>query len=235
MPVTISTNPASSIATNLATLNGYVSSIGNLTSVQVWFNYGTTPGYGRITAYQTISMPQGFSAQITGLNTGADYYFQAVAQTPDGTKVYGSQQVFSTVSSSSISVITSAASSVTASTAILNGTLSNLGATPYAQVWFEYGTTADFGNSTDLQQMNAPGNFSAAVTGLAPGLTYYYHAVAMNPTGGSRSVYGAATSFNTTGSGPGPIPTTGIPVFIWVILGVFLILIFVLIMLLAMR
>ncbi|MGA9049532.1 MAG: hypothetical protein WB588_11125 [Dehalococcoidia bacterium] len=237
VPVNISTNAASSIATNIATLNGYISSIGTLPSVQVWFNYGTTPGYGKITTYQTINMPQGFSAQITGLNPGIDYYFQAVAQTPDGTKVYGSQQVFSTVSNSSISVITASASSITASTAVLNGGLSNLGNTPYAQVWFEYGTTADFGNSTDLQQLNGPGNFSSAVAGLAPGRTYYYHAAALNPTGGSRSVYGAATSFSTpgSGSGPGPGPTAGIPVFIWVIMGVFLILIFVLILLLAMR
>jgi hypothetical protein len=118
---------------------------------------------------------------------------------------------------------------------VLNGALGNLGNTPYAQVWFEYGTTADFGNSTDLQQMTGPGNFSSAVTGLAPGRIYYYHAVALNPTAGSRSVYGAATSFTTPGSGPGPGPTTEIPIFIWVVLGVFLILIFVLILLLAAR
>ncbi len=235
VPVNLSTNPASSVGTNMATLNGFVSSIGNLPSVQVWFNYGTTPNYGKITSYQTITMPQGFSAQITGLNAGIDYYYQAMAQTQGGTKVYGSQQVFSTVSNSNISVITSPATGITASTAVLNGALGNLGNTPFAQVWFEYGTTADFGNSTDLQQMNGPSNFSSAATGLAPGRTYYYHAVAMNPTGGSRSVYGAATSFTTPGSGPGPGPTTEIPIFIWVILGVFLILIFVLIMLLASR
>jgi hypothetical protein len=235
VPVNISTNPASSVATNMATLNGFVSSIGNLPSVQVWFNYGTSPSYGKTTAYQTITMPQGFSAQITGLNTGIDYYYQAMAQTQDGTKVYGSQQVFSTVSNSNISVVTSPASSITASTAVVNGAMGNLGNTSFVQVWFEYGTTADFGNSTDLQQMTGPGNFSSAVAGLAPGRTYYYHAVAMNPTGGSRSVYGAATSFTTPGSGPGPGPTTEIPMFIWVVLGVFLILIFVLIMLLAAR
>jgi hypothetical protein len=158
-----------------------------------------------------------------------------MAQTPDGTKVYGSQQVFSTVSNSNISVNTASATGVTASTVVLNGALGNLGNTPFVQVWFEYGTTADFGNSTDLQQMSGPGNFSSAVTGLAPGRTYYYHAVAMNPTGGSRSVYGAATSFSTPGSGPGPGPITEIPMFIWVVLGIFLILIFVLIMLLASR
>lgn len=235
VPVNISTNPASGVGTNMGTLNGFVSSIGNLPSVQVWFNYGTTPGYGKISSYHTITMPQGFSYQLTGLNAGIDYYYQAVAQTQDGAKVYGSQQVFSTVSNSSISVTTTSASGITASTVVLNGALGNLGNTPYAQVWFEYGTTADFGNSTDLQQMTGPGNFSSAVTGLAPGRIYYYHAVALNPTAGSRSVYGAATSFTTPGSGPGPGPTTEIPIFIWVVLGVFLILIFVLILLLAAR
>jgi hypothetical protein len=116
--------------------------------------------------------------------------------------------------------------------------LQSLGNTSKAQVWFEYGTTADYGNSTDMQTMNYPGQFSSAITGLAPGRTYYFRAVALNPTAGGRSVYSPATSFSTSGSGPGPNPApqpTAIPMFVWLIGAGFVIVIIILIILLAGR
>jgi hypothetical protein len=237
-PISISTNPASSVSTNVATFNGYVNSIGTLPSIQVWFNWGNSPDYGSITAYQTVTSGQAISAQITGLASGVDYYFQAVGQSPDGTKVYGTQQIFTTVGKSNISVGASPATSISNSTAILNGMLQSLGNTSKAQVWFEYGTTADYGNSTDMQTMNYPGQFSSAITGLAPGRTYYFRAVALNPTAGGRSVYSPATSFSTSGSGPGPNPApqpTAIPMFVWLIGAGFVIVIIILIILLAGR
>ncbi|MCX6007733.1 MAG: hypothetical protein NTZ34_10830, partial [Chloroflexi bacterium] len=235
-PVSISTNSASSVSTNAATFNAYVNSIGTLPSVQVWFKWGNTPDASNITAYQTISSIQGVSAQVTGLTSGTDYYFQAMAQAPDGTKVYGVQQVFTTVGNSNIGVSTAPATGISGSTAVLNGILGNLGNTSRAQVWFEYGTTADFGNSTEQQTLDYPGQFSSTITGLAPGRTYYYRAVALNPTAGGRSVHSPASSFVTSGSGPGPAPQSDtIPMFVWLIGGGFLIVIIILIMLLASR
>ena len=221
-----------------ATFNAYISSIGTLTSIQVWFNWGNSPNYGSITAYQTVTSPQALSAQVTGLASGVDYYFQAVGQSPDGTKVYGTQQIFTTVGKSSISVSASPATSISNSTAILNGMLQSLGNTSRAQVWFEYGTTADYGNSTEMQTMDYPGQFSSPVSGLAHGRTYYFRAVALNPTAGGRSVYSPATSFNTSGSGPGPGPSpqsTSIPMFVWLIGAGFVIVIIILIILLVSR
>lgn len=237
-PISISTNPASSVSTNTAAFNAYINSIGTLPSIQVWFNWGNSPNYGSITSYQTVTSVQAISAQVTGLASGVDYYFQAVGQSPDGTKVYGTQQIFTTVGNSSISVAASPATSISNSTAILNGMLQSLGNTSRAQVWFEYGTTADYGNSTDMQTMDYPGQFSSAIAGLAPGRTYYFRAVALNPTAGGRSVYSPATSFGTSGSGPGPSPSpqsTAIPMFVWLIGAGFVIVIVILIILLASR
>jgi hypothetical protein len=235
-PVSISTSSASSISTTAATFNAYVNSIGTLPSVQIWFKWGNTPDSGSITAYQTVSSVQAISAQVTGLTAGTQYYFQAVAQAPDGAKVYGVQQVFTTVGNSNIAVSTAPATSISGSTAVLNGMLGSLGNTSRAEVWFEYGTTADFGNSTEQQTMSYPGQFSAAITGLAPGRTYYYRTVALNPTAGGRSVHSPASSFVTSGSGPGPSPQPdSIPMFVWLIGGGFLIVIIILIMLLASR
>jgi len=238
-PVNIMTNAASNISANAATLNAYINSLGNVSSIQFWFNWGPSPSYGKITEYQTVTAAQAVSAQITDLTAGLNYYYQAMAQTPDGTKIYGSQQIFSTVAKSSISVTTSPVSAVTSSTAVLNGVLNNLGNTSKVQVWFEYGTTADYGNSTELQTLYNPGTFSSAVTGLAPSRTYYYRAVALNPTAGGKSVNGAATMFTTSGGGPGPGPSPSpipdIPPFVWLIMGGFLVIIIILIILLAGR
>ncbi|MDD5312513.1 MAG: hypothetical protein PHO26_05695 [Dehalococcoidia bacterium] len=234
-PVTISTNTASSINTTTATLNGNINSMGTARSVQIWFDYGTTSDYGMTSQTQTFAVPGSFSSTISGLVPGTTYYFQAVGQTPDGAKAYGNQDTFTTVGASKLAVTTYPASSITSSTAVLNGFLSETGGTTFAQVWFEYGPTTEFGNSTSMQTMSSAGSFSGTVTGLKSGLTYYCRAVALNPTAGGRSVHGDITSFVTTGS-PTPTPPSGeIPAFIWLMGAGFVIIIIILIILIITR
>jgi phosphodiesterase/alkaline phosphatase D-like protein len=235
-PVSISTNPASNISTNAATLNAYVNSLGSVRSVQVIFNFGQTPQYGSVTSPTTVTYPGTVSFQITGISPGTQYYYQAVAQTPDNLKVYGSGNVFSSVSNSSLSVATSPASAITSSSAILNGFLQDRGSSTTVQAWFEYGSTADMGNSSEIQTVNDTGAYySTVITGLAPGRTYYYRSVALNPTGGGRSVNGSISSFVTGGSGPAPAPVPGVPTFVWLIIGGFVIVIIIVIILLSSR
>ncbi len=234
-PVSLTTSAASSISTTAATLNAYVNSLGGQRSVQVYFNYGKTLDFGSVAAPQTVTSPGTVSYQIMGLTPGATYYFQAVAQTPDNLKVYGSTEIFSTVSNSTLAVSTYPVTAVTTSSAILNGYLQDIGTTSTAQVWFEYGITADFGNTTDMQMLNRSSAFSSVVTGLAAGRTYYYRAVALNPTGGGRSVNGTVTSFVTPGGGPTPTPATGVPFFVWLIIGGFVIVIIIVVILLTSR
>jgi phosphodiesterase/alkaline phosphatase D-like protein len=234
-PVSVTTGAASGISTTAATLNAYVNSLGGQRSVQVYFNFGKSMDFGSVAASQTVTLPGTVSYQIMGLTPGTTYYFQAVAQTPDNLKVYGATEIFSTVSNSTLGVATYPATAVTASSAILNGYLQDIGNTSTAQVWFEYGTTADFGNTTDMQTLGRSTTFSTVVTGLAPGRTYYYRAVALNPTAGGRSVNGAVSSFVTTGSGPTPPPVPGVPIFVWLIISGFVIVIIIVIILLASR
>jgi hypothetical protein len=234
-PVSLSTSAASGISTTAATLNAYVNSLGGQRSVQVYFNFGKSMDFGSVAASQTVYSPGTVSYQIVGLTPGATYYFQAVAQTPDNLKTYGATELFSTVSNSTLAVATYPATSVTASSAILNGYLQDIGNTSTAQVWFEYGITADFGNTTNMQTSYRSSAFSTVVTGLAQGRTYYYRAVALNPTGGGRSVNGSVSSFVTPGSGPTPPPVPGVPVFVWLIIAGFVIVIVILIILLASR
>ena len=236
-PVSISTNSASSISTTAATLNAYVNSLGNVRSVDVRFQWGTTPSYGNTTQVQAVSYSGAVSMELNGLAPGADYYFQAFAQTPDGARVYGGQSVFTTISSSKAAVTASPATAISSSTAVLNGELRETGGAYGIQVWFEYGTTAQFGNSTPPFSMNSPGSFSTPVSGLVPGRAYYYRAVALNQTAGSRSVYSPISTFSTAGgpTPPGPQPEPGVPMFVWLIGGGMLMVIIILVILLGAR
>lgn len=235
-PVTLYTNPASSISSNTATLNANVGSMGSVRALRIYFNYGKGNQLSTTTPAQTITSPGSVSYQLTDLTAGTEYSFQAVAETSEGGKIYGGIESFTTVSTSRISVTTSPATGVTSTTAILNGVLDDMGNASRVQVWFEYGTTADFGNSSDVQSMDRPGTFSSVITGLAPQKTYYYRSVALNPTAGSRSITGPASMFTTSsGAAPSPEPSTGTPIFIWFIMGGFIVIIIILTILLASR
>lgn len=78
--------------------------------------------------------------------------------------------------------------------ATLNGQLVDDGGLVCA-VWFEWGTTTDYGFETPQQGGFTSGmTFNATLTGLARGVPYHYRAVARNANG---TVYGNDVSFAT--------------------------------------
>jgi phosphodiesterase/alkaline phosphatase D-like protein len=237
-PVSISTGAASGLTTSSANLNAYINSLGSARSASAYFNFGKTTDMGMTTSAQPVGGPGPVTSTVSGLLPGTEYYFQAVAQTPDGNKSYGSVDTFTTIGESKITVSTQPAGSITSSTAVLDGNLDNLGNTSVVQVWFEYGKTADFGNSTAMQTRTMTGPYSTTVTGLAANTTYYFRAMALNPTGGGKTVHGPASSFVTTGS-PHPTPPSPpspeVPVFVWLIGFGFVVIIIILIVLLVSR
>jgi CSLREA domain-containing protein len=92
-------------------------------------------------------------------------------------------------------VATSPATSVSASTATLNGTANpdNQPTTAY----FEYGTSASYGSQTAAQPVGwdySAHTLAQSVTGLAPATTYHYRLVATSPFG---TAVGADQSFVT--------------------------------------
>ncbi len=73
-----------------------------------------------------------------------------------------------------------------------NGTPGRVVLSPrLSQVSFEWGLSADYGNSTVPQTMTAAGVFSALISGLAPNTTYHYRAVAA----GDGTAYGDDMTF----------------------------------------
>lgn len=201
---TVETNDASVVTTTSATLNGNLTSLGTAVSVNVSFEWGLTDSYGNVTAEVAKVGMGGFSAGITGLTDNTTYHLRAKAD-GDGDPVYGEDTAFTTASAALLSVTTGGATSVTTTSATLNGTLTSLGTADNVTVSFVWGTVAGgpYPNVTDNQTLTSTGAFSANLSGLAPVTVYYYTAKAV----GADTVYGNEVSLTT--STTLPTVTTG--------------------------
>ena len=103
-------------------------------------------------------------------------------------------------------VVTTAATSVTGTTASLNGTVNANGNS--TAVTFEYGLTTAYGTTVPGVPATVTGNtvtpVTAAITGLAPNTLYHFR---VNGTNSSGSSSGADLTF-TTGAAPPTVVTT---------------------------
>jgi len=194
--LSITTRAASLISPSSALLHAYINSTGSAPYIRAWFNFGPVPEYGGSTPVQSFTAAGPVSAQISGLIAQTEYYFQAVAQAPDGKMTYGRQSVFMTAPVPGMIVTTYPATGVTDAGATLNGSMDNTGNTASVQAWFAYGTTAEFGNVTVVKTVDSPLPFSSVIPVL-PGTTYYYRALALNPLTGGNPVSGETVSFLT--------------------------------------
>jgi hypothetical protein len=85
------------VGCNYAVLWGYLNSRGSTSSVEVYFQYGTTNTYGSETLHQTLThKPRFFIAMVNNLLPNPTYHFRAVA-VGDGTS-YGDDRIFRTIS-----------------------------------------------------------------------------------------------------------------------------------------
>jgi hypothetical protein len=93
-PVVV-TNFATNVASSSATLNGSLDPHGLATNV--YFQYGTTTGYGHTTPIQsqTGNTFRDISAHISSLGTHTTYHFRIVATNSAGTR-YGGDRAFTT-------------------------------------------------------------------------------------------------------------------------------------------
>jgi len=192
---TATTSAASSVASTSATLNGSVNANGSSTTVT--FEYGTTTSYGSsVTATQspaTGSTTTSVSANLTGLSGCTTYHYRVKAVNACGT-VYGSDQTFTTLCGPS--AITNAATSVSCTSATLNGTVNANGSS--TTVTFEYGTTTSYGSSVTATPSPVTGTTSTSVSanlsGLASCTTFHYRVKAVSAGG---TTYGDDQTFTT--------------------------------------
>jgi len=114
-----------------------------------------------------------------------------------------------------LSVTTIPAGNLNSTSATLNGALTALGANASVAVYFEWGETTGYGNTTHdpahPRTLTAPGSFSHTLGGLASGRTYHYRAVAQ---AGDTTVKGEDGSFipeNKSSGGGGGGKSGGTP------------------------
>ena len=199
---TLSTDSATSVTTNSAILNGTVNPNGSSTTY--YFQYGTTTSYGSTTTSTsagTGTSDVSVNASLTGLTSEATYYFRIVATNSAGT-TYGDDQTFTTSAPPVIAptVTTGSATSVTASSATLNGMVNPNGVS--ATYYFEYGTNTSYGSTTsdkDAGSGLSDVSVTANLTGLSAGTAYHYRLVATN---NAETAYGSDHTFTTSALKP---------------------------------
>ena len=209
---TVVTNAATSVTATTATLNGSVNPDGAATGA--FFEYGLTTSYGTTTTVQAFgsgTAVQVATANIAALVSGTTYHFRLTGSNSQGL-VSGSDMTFATLSSSTGSaptVVTNAATSVTATTATLNGSVNPDGAATGA--FFEYGLTTSYGTTTTVQAFGsgtAAQVATANIAALVSGTTYHFRLTGSNSQG---LVSGSDMTFATTAvvnSGTTPTVTT---------------------------
>lgn len=192
---------ASNIGDTSTTLSALVNSKGGNTS-SITFTYSTSSTFASdtYTATATPSTATGttdvsVSKSIDLLTAGATYYFRISAINEAGTSVSSTLNFTTTPAPR---VTTSDATSVTATSATLNGTVNPYGVAT-SELIFQYSTISDLSSSVlsintspSSASNSSVNNLTAALTGLSTGTTYYYRTKATTANGTN---YGAIKSF----------------------------------------
>ncbi len=187
---TLNTLPVSNIKTTSATLNGEIISEGNPKYTERGFVYSSngTPTVENTIKKVTapITNEKVFSATIGNLQMGTTYYVRAYAI--NGGKVsYSSNEVPFSPSQALPQVTTDAVTNLSLNgTATLNGTIVDTGDPAYTERGFVYGTQHNPTTEGDTKQSvggSGLGAYSANISGLEVGQTYYIRAYATNTMG----------------------------------------------------
>ena len=199
-----------SASNSTAALSGDVNPDG--VSTTYWFEYSETSSLGNRSIEQAIG--SGYSSIqatgfITGLKLNTLYYYRLSAKNSFGT-VNGMIYSFQTNNNPppqaiKSSVKTNSATSVTNTTATINGQVNPNGtATSY---WYEYGKDTNFGFVTAFLGTNSGSSYMSVptpISSLQPLTKYYFRLNAQNQFG---TVNGSVASFTTTGPATASKPT----------------------------
>jgi hypothetical protein len=189
---------ANQVTSTGATLNGNATPAG--IDTVYWFAYGVDTNYGQTTPAISLATSINVAAltyPISGLPPATPCHFQLLVKDDDGLQ-RGNDQLFITLGPPPV-VVTLAASSITPSSAMLNGTINGEGTAIAGYFEYWYFLSVEGGGewiTNRTTQFYGPGNhsvqsFSATVTTLGP-ITYYYQIVGFNAT---SEAFGAVTNF----------------------------------------
>ena len=178
-----------------ATMGGNVTSTGGGTVTARGVCYATTQNPDLTKTVVTIGSGIGtFSQSVTGLSQGVTYYVRSYATNSAGTS-YGTQVSFKTLTSPTVT--TTAATNIASTSFTTGGNVTSAGggALTVTDRGVCYATTT---NPTTLNSVvsggSGTGTFTANITGLLEGVTYYVRAYAVNTYGTS---YGSQITVKT--------------------------------------
>ena len=195
-PTMLSTSAVSQIGASTATFNAQILDIGTPAYTERGFCYSKSDNPTIADNRKPVSGSGAgdFSLQVTNLDYPVTYYVRAYA-IQAGETVYGNIVSFKT-NSVPVVVNTYAATGISPSSAVLNGTISQAGTPAYTEKGFCYGA---YNPTIDDLRIVVPGldagDFSAQIANLEYGSLNYYRAYAIQD---GKVVYGEIMYFYTT-------------------------------------
>lgn len=225
----VTTLSASSIDSDSATLRGEIESLDSDNDYERYFEWGTDEDDldETLTVSGTTDNTGSFSRTLSGLSDDREYFYRACAEEDGGGEDdCGSIRSFTTDEENNNSndndndndndnegaIITTDASAIGFSTAILNGVVVNVSGSQ--TVWFEWGTTTGLGNTTPSRTVyDDQSMVSISLSGLSSNKSYYFRLASNTGERGdikaftTRASTGTTTTTTTTTTPPKPTTT----------------------------
>jgi hypothetical protein len=211
----VTTNDATGVGVESATLNGEIINLGDNDNATVYFTYWKQGQKDSTLTWYTGPVEEStgpFSAEV-GVDPDTTYEFRAFGQSDEGEWKAGPVNTFTTQQGQPYGVATEPATNVSAESATLNGDLTGLGDYDNATVYFTYWVEGQ--KDSTLTWYTGPveestGPFSANVSGLNSGTNYVVQAYAQNDEG--EWTAGSEETFATDAAGANQPPTAAVSV-----------------------
>jgi hypothetical protein len=198
MAYTLTTNPITSV-TSTSAVSGGSNIVGTGTIVSRGICWGTSPNPNISLITKIVATPPtgtaNFTITIPGLTPGTSYFVRSYITDSAGSTYYGLQQSFITQN-----IITTAASSITATSAVSGGTFTGISSNiiSLGVCWDLNPNTPDI-NDTKVIGIQTGGTFIVNITGLLPNNTYKIRCFIQTNTG---VFYGNVETFTTLSTTP---------------------------------
>lgn len=197
---TLTTTPVTGITATTAVSGGDITDDGGSAIVTRGVCWSTVPNPTIADSKTTDGSGWGiFTSNLTGLLPNTTYFIRAYATNSVGT-TYGNELNF-IYQSGIVAISTTSVSALSSASASVDGLISSDGGTTIINRGVCYGTSASPTTANSVSTSGSGGgSFTAALTGLTSGTTYFARAFAINS---ADTTYGNELSFVTAGSCPG--------------------------------
>ncbi len=194
---TLITSTVSTILKNTATSGGDITDDGGtpITGIGICWSKTTLPTVDLVTKTIETGTTGTFTSSMTNLIPNTTYYVRAYATNSEGT-AYGNEETFTTLSINLPTLTSTTISTITKTTAIGGGNITDDGGSAITARGICWSTTtlptSDL--STKTTETGTIGAFSSSITNLTANTTYYVRAYATNSVG---TAYGNEVVFTT--------------------------------------